>query len=220
MMSWLNTNSRCLTFLGGVPKLLIPDELKSAVKKTGCYEPVINDSYPALAERHGTVIIPTRPYKPKDKPIPHELVGQQLSLKAGQQVVQVWHKEQCMTQHPRSLHEYKHTTTPLHLPARHRGHGTWTPESLIEMRRCIGSSTGRVVDAMLKGKAHQEQAYRAVLVLKALYYLNIREVCFINCVDVNTVAIDRDHRSLIFFPFIKNSVHRGKVFYLRNSGNQ
>lgn len=28
MMSWLNANSRCLTFLGGVPKLLIPDNLK------------------------------------------------------------------------------------------------------------------------------------------------------------------------------------------------
>ncbi|MDN5158211.1 IS21 family transposase, partial [Escherichia coli] len=27
MMSWLNAHSRCLTFLGGVPKLLIPDNL-------------------------------------------------------------------------------------------------------------------------------------------------------------------------------------------------
>jgi transposase len=49
MMSWLNANSRCLTFLGGVPKLLIPDNLKSAVKKADRYEPVINDSYQALA---------------------------------------------------------------------------------------------------------------------------------------------------------------------------
>ncbi|HBH6885769.1 TPA: hypothetical protein KUN00_005193, partial [Citrobacter freundii] len=49
-MSLLNANSRCLTFLGGVPKLLIPDNLKSAVKKTDRYEPVINDSYQALAE--------------------------------------------------------------------------------------------------------------------------------------------------------------------------
>lgn len=48
MMSWLNANSRCLTFLGGVPKLLIPDNLKSAVKKADRYEPVINDSYQAL----------------------------------------------------------------------------------------------------------------------------------------------------------------------------
>lgn len=68
MMSWLNANSRCLSFLGGVPKLLIPDNLKSAVKKADRYEPVINDSYQALAEHYGTVIIPARPYKPKDKP--------------------------------------------------------------------------------------------------------------------------------------------------------
>ena len=68
MMSWLNAHSRCLTFLGGVPKLLIPDNLRSAVKKTDRYEPVINDSYLALAEHYGTVIIPARPRKPKDKP--------------------------------------------------------------------------------------------------------------------------------------------------------
>ncbi|EFX4896725.1 TPA: IS21-like element ISSso4 family transposase, partial [Shigella sonnei] len=41
MMSWLNAHSRCLTFLGGVPKLLIPDNLRSAVKKADRYEPVI-----------------------------------------------------------------------------------------------------------------------------------------------------------------------------------
>jgi transposase len=63
MMSWLNVNSRCLTFLGGVPKLLIPDNLKSSVKKADRYEPVINDSYQSLAEHYSTVIIPARPYK-------------------------------------------------------------------------------------------------------------------------------------------------------------
>ncbi|MCB8775776.1 IS21 family transposase, partial [Escherichia coli] len=42
--------------------------LKSAVKKADRYEPVINDSYQALAEHYGTVIIPARPRKPKDKP--------------------------------------------------------------------------------------------------------------------------------------------------------
>lgn len=42
--------------------------------------------------------------------VPHELVGQRLSLKAGQSVVQLWHKGQCVAQHPRSTHEYKHTT--------------------------------------------------------------------------------------------------------------
>lgn len=43
MMSWLNAHSRCLAFLGGVLKLLIPDNLRNAVKKADRYEPVIND---------------------------------------------------------------------------------------------------------------------------------------------------------------------------------
>lgn len=100
--------------------------------------------------------------------VPHELVGQRLSLKAGHTVVQVWHKGQCVAQHPLSSHEYKHTTNQLHMPAQHRGHGTWTPERLIYMGCSISSFTGRVVDAMLKAKAHPELAYRAVLGLTAL----------------------------------------------------
>jgi len=35
MMSWLNANSRYLTFLDGVPKLLIPDNLKKCGEKSG-----------------------------------------------------------------------------------------------------------------------------------------------------------------------------------------
>lgn len=45
----------------------IPDNLKSAVKNADRYEPVINESYLAMAEHYGTVIITARPYKPKDK---------------------------------------------------------------------------------------------------------------------------------------------------------
>lgn len=100
--------------------------------------------------------------------VPHELVGQRLSLKAGQAVVQIWHNGQCVAQHPRSSHEYKHTTNPLHMPAQHRGHGTWTPERLLETGRNISPFTGKVIDAMLKAKPHPELAYRAVLGLIAL----------------------------------------------------
>lgn len=44
MMPWLNANSRCLTFLGDVLKLLIPDNLKSVMKKADRYEPIVNDN--------------------------------------------------------------------------------------------------------------------------------------------------------------------------------
>lgn len=55
-------------FFGGVPKIVVPDNLKSAVikhsKKDGI---VINESYAALARHYGMAVEPARPYKPKDK---------------------------------------------------------------------------------------------------------------------------------------------------------
>ncbi|AHF73603.1 transposase ISSoEn3, IS21 family [Candidatus Sodalis pierantonius str. SOPE] len=67
MASWLNANSRCLHFMGGVPELMIPDNLRSAVSTPDRYEPVINQSYQALANHYETVVLPARPRKPKDK---------------------------------------------------------------------------------------------------------------------------------------------------------
>ena len=60
-------NRRCLEFLGGVPSLMIPDNLKSAVNKADRYEPQINPSYQAFAQHYGCPVMPTRPYKPQDK---------------------------------------------------------------------------------------------------------------------------------------------------------
>ena len=55
------------TFFGGAPEVLVPDNLKSAVTKADRYEPIINSSYQHLASHYKTVVIPARPYKPKDK---------------------------------------------------------------------------------------------------------------------------------------------------------
>lgn len=53
--------------IGGVPKILVPDNLKSAVTKTDPYEPVINKVLEDMANHYGCVTIPARPYKAKDK---------------------------------------------------------------------------------------------------------------------------------------------------------
>ncbi len=64
---WIMSHVRCFKFLGGVPELVIPDNLKSAVTKACRYEPDLNPTYQQLAEHYQTTIIPARPYKPKDK---------------------------------------------------------------------------------------------------------------------------------------------------------
>lgn len=59
---------RAFEFFGGVPQLLVPDNLKAAVNRADRYEPVLNENYRKLARHYNTVVIPARPRKPKDKP--------------------------------------------------------------------------------------------------------------------------------------------------------
>ncbi|OJV32565.1 MAG: hypothetical protein BGO29_00055 [Bacteroidales bacterium 36-12] len=58
---------RALHFYGGVPEAIVPDNLKSAVKKASRYEAELNDSFAAFAAHYNTYVFPTRVYKPKDK---------------------------------------------------------------------------------------------------------------------------------------------------------
>jgi transposase len=64
---WIMSHARCFEFLGGVPELVIPDNLKSGVSQACRYEPDLNPTYQQLAAHYDTVIVPARPYKPKDK---------------------------------------------------------------------------------------------------------------------------------------------------------
>ena len=55
----------CLNHLGGVPKALVPDNLKAAVIKADRYEPDINTALDDLANHYGITVVPARARKPK-----------------------------------------------------------------------------------------------------------------------------------------------------------
>ncbi len=65
---WILAHLNTFSFLGGVPKILVPDNLKTGVKKADWYTPVINKTYHEMAEHYGIAVIPARVRKPKDKP--------------------------------------------------------------------------------------------------------------------------------------------------------
>jgi len=65
--SWIEANVRALSFFGGVPEIIVPDNLKTGVTKPCYYEPDINPTYHQMACHYGTVVIPARKFKPKDK---------------------------------------------------------------------------------------------------------------------------------------------------------
>ncbi len=64
---WIASHVRMFNFYQGVPRLLVPDNLKSGVKKVSFYDPEINRSYGMMAEHYGVGILPARPRRPKDK---------------------------------------------------------------------------------------------------------------------------------------------------------
>jgi len=66
---WIASHTRALAFYGGVPRAVVPDQLKSAVTIPCRYEPGIQRTYAELAAHYGTTILPARPAKPRDKAI-------------------------------------------------------------------------------------------------------------------------------------------------------
>ncbi len=65
--NWIGSHQRALSFFGGVPRCIVPDNLKSGVSKACHYDPEINRSYQSFAEHYGIAIVPARPKAPRDK---------------------------------------------------------------------------------------------------------------------------------------------------------
>lgn len=64
---WIGSHTRALEYIGGVPELVVPDQLKSAVTTASRYEPEIQRTFQEWATHYGTVILPARPARPRDK---------------------------------------------------------------------------------------------------------------------------------------------------------
>ena len=64
---WIGSHVRAFTFFGGVPELLVCDNLKSGVTSTCRYEPDIQRTYEEMARYYGCAVLPARVIKPRDK---------------------------------------------------------------------------------------------------------------------------------------------------------
>lgn len=77
---WTGSHMRAFEYFGGVPEIVVPDNLKAGVSKACRYEPDINTTYHEMAVHYGVAVIPARVRKPKDK----------AKVEAGVQVVERW----------------------------------------------------------------------------------------------------------------------------------
>ena len=64
---WVGSHVRAFKFFGGVPSLVVPDNLKSGVTKPWFYEPDINPTYADLARHYNLAVLPAKAYKPRYK---------------------------------------------------------------------------------------------------------------------------------------------------------
>ena len=64
---WIGSHVRMFAFFGGVPRLIVPDNLKSGVNRASFHDPEINRSYGMMASHYGVGVLPARPRRPKDK---------------------------------------------------------------------------------------------------------------------------------------------------------
>lgn len=80
MRSWLGAMARALSFYGGCPQLIVPDNPRSLVSQACRYEPKLNATVRDFARHYSVSILPARPYSPKDK----------AAAESSVQVVQRW----------------------------------------------------------------------------------------------------------------------------------
>jgi len=77
---WIGSHVRTFEMLGGVPQILVPDNLKAAVNRPHRYEPELNRTYLDMAQHYGVAIVPARARRPRDK----------AKVEVGVQVVERW----------------------------------------------------------------------------------------------------------------------------------
>lgn len=65
--SFVTALENAFRHFGGVPKTLVIDNLKAAVKKGDWYDPEIHPKLQSFAAHYGTVFLPTKPYTPQHK---------------------------------------------------------------------------------------------------------------------------------------------------------
>jgi len=109
---FLSSHVRMFEHFGGVPQLLSPDNLKSAVTKAHRYDPEVNPSYAKLAAYYDCAVVPARVARPKDKAIVERTI----------QIFQRWfyyrirHRQfssltelhQCLKEHLDIFHQKRH----------------------------------------------------------------------------------------------------------------
>lgn len=94
--------------------------------------------------------------------VPHQLVREQMEIRAGQQLLQIFYKGKPVASHPRKWGS-GFTTRSEHMPERHQKQQQWTPGRLLNWAKKLGPDVLWFTQQLFDSKEHPEQAYRGCL---------------------------------------------------------
>jgi transposase len=88
--TWIALHRRAFESWGGVPRRVVPDNLKAAVLKALVHDPILGEAYRRLAQHYGCMISPTRPATPRHKgKVENGVHYVQRNFMAGQEFVDI-----------------------------------------------------------------------------------------------------------------------------------
>jgi len=65
--NWVMAHVHTFTWIGGVPQVIVPDNCRTAIRKSNYYDPAINRAYEDMAVYYNVAVIPARVKRPADK---------------------------------------------------------------------------------------------------------------------------------------------------------
>jgi len=78
-------------------------------------------------------------------------------------IVALYYDNVRIAQHKRDRTPNDYTTNPDHMPANHRFYAEWSPRRFQRWARSIGGEVDQVIEKVLKGRKHPEQAFKVCI---------------------------------------------------------
>ena len=191
--NWLNCHVHAFNYFGGVARLLVPDNCKTATVSNTRYETVLNRSYQELAEYYGTAIVPARVRKPQDKSAAEASVRlvetwimaalrdmkffslRELNEAVAEKLEELNNRKSKQQWQPRCKpppFADKKQREPLmkleHMPQEHRRYLAYNAEDFKTWAMSVGPMTEKTVQHFLDSGKAPEQGYKAYASLMKL----------------------------------------------------
>ena len=92
--------------------------------------------------------------------VPHDLIRQQVDIRATQKMIEIFHRGKRIAVHQRRYGGRRYGTNPDHMPSSHRKYAEWSPERFRKWAASIGPQTEGLIVAILASRRHPEQSFR------------------------------------------------------------